>query len=314
MNKSLTHLSVLYEESLNALNIDPDGIYIDATFGRGGHSRGILNKLSSKGQLIAIDRDKAAETFALTTFSHDQPNMNCFSFVRANMSDIHNIVQSKNLIGKINGIFMDIGVSSPQLDEAERGFSFMRDGPLDMRMNNETGISARDWIKKVSLDDMTTVFKIYGEERFARKIATAIVEARTNQHIDTTKKLADIIDKASPFKDRHKHPATRCFQAIRIAINDELNELESTLKQLPDLLIKEGRVAIISFHSLEDRIVKQFLKSASTIHDPLPELPILLPSVSPKLKLIGKAIKASNTECNNNPRARSAILRVAEKL
>ncbi len=302
------HQSVLLNEAISALSLLNSGIYIDATFGRGGHSRAILQVLSEKGRLIAIDRDPEAKKFA-TTFSHDKR----FQFIAGEMQHLSSLIDV-SLHGKIDGILMDIGVSSPQLDNADRGFSFMHDGPLDMRMDPDSGISAAEWVATTPLDEMITVFREYGEERFARKIAQCIVEKREVLPITSTHQLANIIQSAQPFREAHKHPATRCFQAIRIAVNDELGQLTKALEASLKLLRQKGRLAVISFHSLEDRLVKQFMRAEANVHDPLPDLPQLIVDKAPCLKIIGKPIKASAFECKNNPRARSAILRIAEKL
>lgn len=304
------HLSVLAKESLEGLAICPNGIYIDATFGRGGHSRLILNQLGEEGLLIAIDRDKAAEEYAKKHFLKREN----FYFIRGNMSDIkHHLAQLD--ITQINGILMDIGVSSPQLDEAERGFSFIQDGPLDMRMNQEEGLSAHEWIMMASIEEMTRVFRDYGEERYAPLVAKEIAKTRQEEPIRTTFQLVEIIKRVIPQRGHEKkHPATRVFQAIRIAINKELDELIKTLESTLTLLKKGGRLVVITFHSLEDRIVKQFMREHSQVKDLFPDLPILIEGEKPILRVIGKAIKASEPESQQNRRARSAILRVAEKI
>lgn len=304
------HLSVLAKESLAGLAIDPKGIYVDATFGRGGHSRLILNQLGEEGLLIAIDRDKAAGEYAKEHFS----KIKNFHFIHGNMSDIKSHLAQLD-ITKVNGILMDIGVSSPQLDEAERGFSFMQDGPLDMRMNQEEGLSAHEWVMTTSIEEMARVFKQYGEERYAPLIAKEIAKVRQEKSIETTFQLVEIIKQVMPQRgNAKKHPATRVFQAIRIAINRELDELIKALESTLTLLKKGGRLVVITFHSLEDRIVKQFMREHSEVKDLFPELPILIEGEKPILKIIGKAIKASEQESQQNRRARSAILRVAEKI
>jgi 16S rRNA (cytosine1402-N4)-methyltransferase len=303
------HITVLLNEAVDGLNINPDGIYIDGTFGRGGHSRLILKHLGEKGRLIAIDRDQQAAQSAKAL--KDDPR---FEFFHQNFASILPLLEQKGLIGMVDGILLDLGVSSPQLDQAERGFSFMQAGPLDMRMDTTSGMSAAQWLAVAKVEEIKRVLKEYGEEKFALRIARAIVEYRQNEAITTTTQLAKIIDQACPVKDKFKHPATRSFQAIRIFINDELGELEKTLAMMPGILTKGGRMSVISFHSLEDRMVKRFMKRKA-LGEQLPKgLPIMDSELNRELKLIGKATKASKTEVEQNPRSRSAVLRVAEKL
>jgi len=302
------HVTVLLNEAVNGLQIKPNGIYLDGTFGRGGHSRLILDKLGSTGRLLAVDRDphaaKAAEEFS------SDPR---FDFFHQDFASIKPLLEQQGLLNKLNGVLLDLGVSSPQLDQAERGFSFMKDGPLDMRMDTSCGQSAKEWLAIASVDDMKMVFKKYGEEKFALRIARGIDEYRSKHKIETTLELAKIIDQACPVKDKFKHPATRTFQAIRIFINDELGQLEQTLASMSDLLMSGGRMSIISFHSLEDRLVKRFIKSES-IGIQLPkEIPIMANEIKTRFKKIGKAIKASQQEIKANPRSRSAVLRIAER-
>lgn len=257
MSENFQHISVLMEETIDALDIKPDGIYIDGTFGRGGHSGEILKKLGENGRLQAIDRDpqaiKAAQRFA------DDAR---FSIAHNTFSEIKLVAEEADLIGKVDGILLDIGVSSPQLDDAERGFSFMKDGPLDMRMNPSAGRSAAEWLAVADLEEITWVIKTYGEEKFGRRIAHKILETRVHTPITSTAQLAKLIDEAVPVKDKHKHPATRAFQAIRIYINSELEEITTALSASLEVLKPGGRLVVISFHSLEDRIVKQFIKKA----------------------------------------------------
>lgn len=303
------HITVLLHETVDGLNIKPDGIYVDGTFGRGGHSRLILEKLGDNGRLIAIDRDPQAAESA-KTLSGDKR----FEFHHQNFATIQPLLAQKNLLGMVDGILLDLGVSSPQLDQAERGFSFIKEGPLDMRMDTSSGQSAADWLAVAEVDDIRRVLKEYGEEKFATRIARAICEIREEQPINTTLQLAKIIDEACPVKDKHKHPATRSFQAIRIFINDELGELRKTLDVSSEILAKEGRLSIISFHSLEDRLVKRFIRDKSK-GDNFPKgVPIMDADLNRELKPIGKAIKASKREVDANPRSRSAVLRIAEKL
>lgn len=303
------HISVLLNESITALNINPSGIYVDATFGRGGHSREILKHLNADGLLIGIDRDLTAQAYAMEHFSQ-YPN---FKFIRGEMGNMLELIKAAG-IDHVDGILMDIGVSSPQLDDADRGFSFMKAGPLDMRMDQESELSAEDWVANTEVDEMVRVFKTYGEERFSGRVARVIDEYRREKRITTTLELADIVSGAMPFKEGRIHPATRVFQAIRIAVNGELDQLESALTQAVELLGDKGRLAVISFHSLEDRIVKHFMRDQSTVKDLYPDLPVLISAGEAALKVIGKPIKASDEECKDNVRSRSAILRVAERV
>lgn len=305
------HITVLLNEAVEGLALKPNGIYIDGTFGRGGHSRLILSQLGENGRLIAIDRDPRAIAEAKNI---DDPR---FQIVHSAFSAIPEICDELGLVGKIDGILLDLGVSSPQLDEAERGFSFMRDGPLDMRMDTTKGLSAMDWLAQVSVDDLAWVLKEFGEERFAKRIAQAVVSYNksANEKISRTLQLAKIIEQAVPFKDKHKHPATRSFQAIRIFINSELDELEQALNSALNVLAPQGRLSIISFHSLEDRMVKQFMRKQSkgiVVPKGLPILEAELLKNIP-LKIIGKAVMPSDIEIMQNPRSRSAVLRIAEK-
>ena len=310
------HITVLLHEAVNGLALKENGIYIDGTFGRGGHSRLILSKLSPNGRLIGVDRDPRAIAEA------KKIQDSRFHIEHNSFSHIPEICEKLNLVGKIDGILLDLGVSSPQLDEAERGFSFMKDGPLDMRMDTTQGLSATEWLKQVSVEDLTWVLKTFGEERFAKRIATAIVDYNKSaakngtEFLSRTSQLAELISQAVPFKDKHKHPATRSFQAIRIFINAELDELESVLNSALDMLAPEGRLSIISFHSLEDRMVKHFMKKQSKGEDIPKGLPLREDQIqrNQKLKIIGKAIQPSDAEIQANPRSRSAVLRVAERI
>ena len=311
MSDNFEHISVLMNETIDALAIKPDGIYIDGTFCRGGHSGEILKKLGEKGRLQAIDRDpqaiKAAEKYA----DDDR-----FSIAYNTFSEIKQVAQEAGLIGQVDGILLDIGVSSPQLDDAERGFSFMKDGPLDMRMNPNAGRSAAQWLAEAELEDITWVIKTYGEEKFGRRIAHKIIETREHTPITSTAQLAQLIDEAVPVKDKHKHPATRAFQAIRIYINSELEEIETALHASLEVLKPGGRLVVISFHSLEDRIVKQFIKKQSK-GEALPRgLPLTDAQLQQKLtlKAVGKAIKPGAEELARNSRARSSVLRIAQRL
>ncbi|TDQ57999.1 16S rRNA (cytosine1402-N4)-methyltransferase [Mesocricetibacter intestinalis] len=310
------HLTVLLHEAVEGLALKEDGIYIDGTFGRGGHSRLILSLLGKNGRLIAFDRDPQAIAEAQ---SIQDPR---FSIIHASFSSLPDICEDLGLIGKIDGILLDLGVSSPQLDDAQRGFSFMKDGPLDMRMDSSKGLSAAQWLQQVSEADLTWVLKEFGEERFAARIARAIVAynkaAAAGEHppLTRTLALAELIARSIPFKDKHKHPATRSFQAIRIFINAELEELEGVLKGALKVLAPQGRLSVISFHSLEDRMVKQFIRKQSQ-GEALPKgLPLREDQIqrNQTLKSIGKAIRAGERETAINPRARSAVLRVAQRI
>ncbi|MGB1291180.1 MAG: 16S rRNA (cytosine(1402)-N(4))-methyltransferase RsmH [Pseudoalteromonas sp.] len=311
MTAQFEHISVLMDETIDALAIQPDGIYMDGTFGRGGHSGQILARLSDAGRLQAIDQDpqaiKAAEKFA---------DDSRFAIAHTRFSNIYDVAQQNDLLGKVDGILLDIGVSSPQLDDADRGFSFMKDGPLDMRMDPTSGRSAAQWLAEAELEDITHVIKTYGEEKFGRRIAHKVLEVREHTPITTTKQLADLVDEAVPVKDKFKHPATRTFQAIRIYINSELEEIQTALQASLDVLKPGGRLVVISFHSLEDRIVKQFIKKQSK-GAALPRgLPLTNEQINKNLtlKAVGKAIKPSKDEIERNPRSRSSVLRVAQRL
>lgn len=306
VNESLIHLSVMPEEAPEALVDNPDGLYVDGTFGRGGHSRRILAKLSDKGRLIAFDRDPRAIEAAAQI---DDPRFSIihepFSTMRESLAQIG--------VEAVDGIFLDIGVSSPQIDDAARGFSFRFDGPLDMRMDTTRGETAAEWLARASEKDIKHVIQVYGEERFAGPIARAIVADREKAPIDTTKALASLVARVVPRnkKDAGQHPATRTFQAIRIEVNHELDELKAALSAAGALLKPDGRLAVISFHSLEDRIVKHFFdKAAHPERDLDPRLPLTQDMLPPPLFTNIKRIKPSREECERNPRARSSMLRV----
>lgn len=308
----MEHFPVLYEEALSALNIRSDGVYVDCTFGRGGHSRGILQKLGPDGRLLALDRDLSAIHSQLAKeLSQDKR----FCLRHASFSRLSEIVADELPGRGVDGILMDFGVSSPQLDEAERGFSFLRDGPLDMRMDRYSGMSAAEWLQQVDERELVRVLFDYGEERFARKIAKAIMKARDEAPITSTLQLARLIEKAVPMKEKGKHPATRSFQAIRIEINQELEEIRQVLAQSVDVLAPGGRLVVIAFHSLEDRIVKRFIRQESGRKYNPGRLPVMEKDIQQgALKKIGKAIRASREEVEKNPRSRSAVMRIAEKL
>ncbi|MBM95495.1 MAG: 16S rRNA (cytosine(1402)-N(4))-methyltransferase [Oceanospirillaceae bacterium] len=303
------HTTVLLEPTVDGCLNDPNGIYVDGTFGRGGHSRLLLSRLGSDARLIGFDKDPRAIETGRALEQEDQR----FSIVQASFADMQE--QLKLLgIDKVNGILLDLGVSSPQLDDAERGFSFMRDGPLDMRMNPTEGMSAAEWLAVTSEQEIARVLKVYGEERFARRMAKAIVLARAEKPIERTLELANLLRDANPAWEKHKHPATRGFQAIRIAVNNELGDLESVLDQSIDLLVPEGRLSVISFHSLEDRIVKRFIRDQERGISLPPEVPVMDEQLGKTLRRVGKAIMPDKEEIERNARARSAVLRIAERL
>ncbi|PHP92387.1 16S rRNA (cytosine(1402)-N(4))-methyltransferase [Pantoea agglomerans] len=310
MQENFKHTTVLLDEAVNGLNIREDGIYIDGTFGRGGHSRLILSQLGEKGKLIAIDRDPQAIAAAAEI---TDPR---FSIIHGPFSALAEYVSERDLVGKIDGILLDLGVSSPQLDDAERGFSFMRDGPLDMRMDPSRGHSAAEWLLHAEEADIAFVLKTYGEERFAKRIARAIVERNREQPMTRTRELAEVISIAMPVKDKFKHPATRSFQAIRIWINSELEEIDIALKGAVAVLAPRGRLSVISFHSLEDRLVKRFMRDQSRGPQVPPGIPMtehqLRALGGRELKLLGK-MSPGDAEVSENPRARSSVLRIAEK-
>ncbi|MFW0060570.1 MAG: 16S rRNA (cytosine(1402)-N(4))-methyltransferase RsmH [Coxiella endosymbiont of Dermacentor nuttalli] len=306
----MKHQPVLFNEVMQGLTVRQNGIYVDATFGRGGHSLGLLNRLGPRGRLLAIDKDPEAILIGSEGYFREDHR---FSIVHETFSNLKKVVQNRAWYGKIDGIVLDLGVSSPQLDKPERGFSFMKDGPLDMRMNPEQGIDAATWLNQARKDDIRCVLWNYGEERYAKSIAEAIVEAREKKPIIHTLQLRKIIEKASSHREIKKQPATRTFQAIRIFINRELDELHECLPQCLEILTITGRLCVISFHSLEDRIVKRFIQKESC--DFLPrELPILANEIKHRLKKIGTLTKPTEMEIRENPRARSARLRIVEKL
>ncbi|MES2364293.1 MAG: 16S rRNA (cytosine(1402)-N(4))-methyltransferase RsmH [Pseudomonadota bacterium] len=307
MSFGLQHEAVLLEEAVAALNIKPDGIYVDATFGRGGHSRAILAQLGASGRLIAFDKDLAAVAVGQ---SWQDPR---FEIVHRSFAQMAEAVFARGLT-QVSGVLMDLGVSSPQLDDAERGFSFRFDAPLDMRMDTTCGLSAAAWLAEADEGEIRGVIKDYGEERYAKSIAGAIVAQRAGAPITTTKRLADLVAGVVPAREPGQNPATRTFQAIRIYVNRELEELSLALPQAEQLLAPGGRLAVISFHSLEDRIVKRFMREVSSP----PELPRRLPVRAadipvPEMRLVGRAVRPSATEVAANPRARSATLRIVER-
>jgi 16S rRNA (cytosine1402-N4)-methyltransferase len=304
------HETVLLQEAVDALVTDTQGIYIDGTFGRGGHTRRLLSLLKPEALVLGFDKDPQAIDACRQLMSEDSR----FQYVHGTFADLQPAVESRGWAGKVTGILLDLGVSSPQLDDPARGFSFMNDGPLDMRMNTVAGQSAAQWLQSASADEIAMVLKEYGEERFARRIAQAIVEQREREPLLRTRQLAALVENAVPVREKHKHPATRTFQGIRIFINRELDDLSDALQQAVDVLAPGGRLVVISFHSLEDRIVKQFIQRKEK-GDPLPRhLPVRHQDVKRELRSVLKQVRASDAEVERNPRARSAIMRVAEKV
>ncbi|MFE8033374.1 16S rRNA (cytosine(1402)-N(4))-methyltransferase RsmH [Thiohalocapsa marina] len=304
------HIPVLLGESMQALGIIADGIYVDGTFGRGGHARAILERLGSDGRLLACDRDPDAVAEGRRLAEAD-PRLRIF---QAPFSRLPELARAEGLAGRINGLLLDLGVSSPQLDRAERGFSFSADGPLDMRMDPQSGESAAQWLARASEGDIARVLQDFGEERFARRIARAICETRQAQPIATTGALARLCERAVPTREPGKHPATRTFQALRIQVNGELDQLHDLLGRVCELLAVGGRLVVISFHSLEDRIVKRFIRDESRGR-PLPKgLPVRDAQILRRLRPVVGPVRASAAEVDANPRARSAVLRAAERL
>ena len=306
---SNAHVPVLLGPVLKGLRIKADGCYVDGTFGRGGHSSAIIERLDTNGRLIAIDRDPQAISSAPQALLSDPR----FELIRGECAQLKKFIEERDLTGQVDGLLLDLGVSSPQLDEAGRGFSFLRDGPLDMRMDPDAGVSAADWLAMVDEKELKRVLKTYGEERSAARIARAIVAARIEQPIERTTQLADIIAAAAPAHGQKRHPATKSFQAIRIFINAELEQLRNALEQSVDVLGKGGRLCVISFHSLEDRIVKRFIRDGSREPEQYRGMPSVPEEYRPKLMPIGRLIEATADEIADNVRARSARLRVAER-
>jgi 16S rRNA (cytosine1402-N4)-methyltransferase len=305
-----SHRPVLLTETLAALEVRPDGRYVDATFGCGGHAAAILERLGPEGKLLALDRDPEAERCAAARFGDDRR----FTFVRAAFSRLAGVIAVYGWSGRVSGLLLDLGMSSPQLDEAARGFGFGRDGPLDMRMDPTAGRSAAEWLDRVPDAELDRALAEFGEERFHRRVARAIVAARQRAPITTTGCLAEIVAAAVPTREPGKHPATRAFQAIRIAVNDELGQLRAVLPQALEVLAPRGRLAVISFHSLEDRMVKRFMREQARGRELPPDLPVVGAPEGMTLRLVGRPARPGAAEVSTNPRARSAILRVAERL
>lgn len=308
---SSLHRPVLLREALDGLAIQPDDFIVDCTFGRGGHSRAILRCLGEQGRLLALDKDPDAVKSDTAEALSADPR---FTLRHGSFARLAEFVEQQGWAGRVSGVLMDLGVSSPQLDEAERGFSFTRNGPLDMRMDTSQGMTAAEWLAVVPEHDLARVISDFGEERFARRIARAIVARRGEYPLETTGDLAGIIERAVPTREKGKHPATRSFQAIRIFINHELGELEQGLRQAVDVLRPGGRLAVISFHSLEDRIVKRFMREEARGGGPVDRRLPELPASTARLDRPAKAVMPGEDEVAENPRARSAVLRVARRL
>jgi 16S rRNA (cytosine1402-N4)-methyltransferase len=311
-NSGFTHITVLLEEAVEALAVRADGCYLDGTFGRGGHSRLILQNLGPDGRLLGFDKDPQAIATGQALAAEDGR----FVIVQRSFAELGSEALERGIAGKVSGILLDLGVSSPQLDDPERGFSFMNDGPLDMRMDPSRGISAAEFVNTAPAEEIARVFKEYGEERFAKRMAGAVVARRETQPFERTADLAEVLKVANPAWEKGKNPATRAFQGLRIHVNNELGDLEAGLEAALEALEVGGRLAVISFHSLEDRIVKLFMrKLVKGEADNLPRnLPVRHQAFEPRIKLIGKAQFASDEETRANPRSRSAVMRVAEKL
>jgi 16S rRNA (cytosine1402-N4)-methyltransferase len=312
MNSSeqAAHTTVLLHEAIDALVTDPDGFYIDGTFGRGGHTAELLGRLSNLGSVLAIDKDPEAIAVGKARFAEDAR----LQLFHGSFADLQSVAADMQRVGDISGVLLDLGVSSPQLDKAERGFSFLRDGPLDMRMDTSKGLSAAEWIASAEEQEIARVIKEYGEERFARRMASAVVKERGKVPITGTVQLAGILAAAHPAWERGRHPATKAFQAIRIFINRELQDLEELLEQIIDSLKVGGRLVIISFHSLEDRRVKRFIRDQEQGIKLPKNLPVRDVDRGVRLVKVGKAIKPADTEVDGNIRARSAVMRIAERV
>ena len=300
---------MLLHEAVDALVTLPDGFYVDGTFGRGGHSRHLLQSINSGGHVLGVDKDHAAQAVAHELAESESR----FRFFHGSFAELPQQLHAMG-VDAVDGILLDLGVSSPQLDDGDRGFSFMRDGPLDMRMDTSRGETAAQWLSRADLQDIAGVLKEYGEERFARRIASAIVAARAVSPIETTSQLARLVSEAHPRWEKHKHPATRSFQAIRIKVNRELEDLQAFLSVALDMLRVGGRLVVISFHSLEDRLVKRYMRDMAR-GDSLPRgVPVTDSQLNRRMRLVGRSVKASAEEVASNVRARSAVMRIAEKI
>mgnify|MGYP002628234062 FL=1 len=303
------HQTVLLHEAVDALVTLPDGFYVDGTFGRGGHSRYLLQNLNRSGRVLGVDKDQEAQAAAHALAESESR----FQFFHGSFAELPQQLRGMG-VDAVDGILLDLGVSSPQLDDGDRGFSFMRDGPLDMRMDTSCGETAAQWLSRADLQDIAGVLKEYGEERFARRIASAIVAARAVSPIETTSQLARLVSDAHPRWEKHKHPATRSFQAIRIKVNRELEDLQAFLSVALDMLRVGGRLVVISFHSLEDRLVKRYMRDMAR-GDSLPRgVPVTDSQLNRRMRLVGRSVKASAEEVAGNVRARSAVMRIAEKI
>ena len=303
------HQTVLLHEAVDALVTLPDGFYVDGTFGRGGHSRYLLQNMNSSGRVLGVDKDQEAQAAAHELAESESR----FQFFHGSFAELPQQLRGMG-VDAVDGILLDLGVSSPQLDDGDRGFSFMRDGPLDMRMDTSCGETAAQWLSRADLQHIAGVLKEYGEERFARRIATAIVAARAVSPIETTSQLARLVSEAHPRWEKHKHPATRSFQAIRIKVNRELEDLQAFLSVALDMLRVGGRLVVISFHSLEDRLVKRYMRDMAR-GDSLPRgVPVTDSQLNRRMRLVGRSVKASAEEVASNVRARSAVMRIAEKI
>jgi len=309
-SEQVEHTTVLLHEAVDALVSEPDGFYVDGTFGRGGHTAELLSRLSGQGSVLAIDKDPQAIASGKERFAGDDR----LQLFHGSFADLQNVTAEMGKSGEVSGVLLDLGVSSPQLDQAERGFSFMRDGPLDMRMDTSRGLSAAEWIADANEQEIARVIKDYGEERFARRMASAVVRERAIKPITGTVQLASILAEAHPAWERGRHPATKAFQGIRIFINRELDDLEDLLSQVIDTLKVGGRLVIISFHSLEDRRVKRFIRDQQQGIKLPKNLPVRDVDRGVRLVKVGKAIKPANSEVDGNVRSRSAVMRVAERV
>ncbi|HEV2272499.1 MAG TPA: 16S rRNA (cytosine(1402)-N(4))-methyltransferase RsmH [Steroidobacteraceae bacterium] len=304
------HIPVLADEALGALALEPDGYYVDATFGRGGHTALLLQALGREGRVLAIDRDPQAVAAGGRRFAGEMR----LTLVHASFADISTLVPAHSGGRSCRGVLLDLGVSSPQLDDPARGFSFRADGPLDMRMDPTRGQPVSAWLARAGVDEIREVIATLGEERFARRVAQAIVAERRERPIERTRELAELVARAVRTREPGKHPATRTFQALRMHANDELGQLEKALTGAVAALATGGRLAVISFHSLEDRLVKQFMQRESELDAAAAALPIVPPQLRPRLKRVGRKVRPGKEEVARNPRARSALLRVAEKV
>jgi 16S rRNA (cytosine1402-N4)-methyltransferase len=310
MEMGSEHTAVLVEESLGALALEPGGYYVDATFGRGGHTARILEALGGAGRVLAIDRDQEAIAAGHSRFADEMR----LTLEHAPFARLEALVSQHANGRPCRGVLFDLGVSSPQLDDPKRGFSFRADGPLDMRMDATCGAPVSDWLARASLDEIREVIATLGEERFARRIAQLIVDTRREQPITRTSQLSSLVSRAVRTREPGKHPATRTFQALRMFVNDELGQLEAGLAGASRVLAPGGRLVVISFHSLEDRVVKQFMQRESQVDPALSRLPVIPDAAKPRFRIVGKKTRPTEAERERNPRARSALLRVAERV